>query len=81
MWVFENKTGKRTDATIENATEMVKKDGGFSCLWPRGTEKEEETEFKRLVALDESLIPTPPKPPADSQEVHVMRSRNKRDPE
>ena len=48
MWVFADRTGKRTEASEENACEMIKDDGGFSALWPRGTPEEEAFEFAAL---------------------------------
>lgn len=94
MWVYENKTGKVTEANEKNAREMVKKGGGFSALWPRGTDKEEEVEFERLVERERSIHgePEPEKrsaraeptkaaqkqAPPEKEEVHVLKSRKNR---
>ena len=48
MYVFADNTGKRTEASEENAREMIKDGGGFSALWPRGTPEEEAFEFAAL---------------------------------
>lgn len=48
MYVFADKTGKRTEASEDNAREMIKDGGGFSALWPRGTPEEETFEFEAL---------------------------------
>ena len=53
MWVFDAK-GKRTEATEENAAQMIVEGGGYSVLWPRGTPEQEAAEFEALLA-DPSL--------------------------
>lgn len=80
MWIFENGTGLRVTATIEDAREMVKDGGTHSVLWPRGSAAEEETEFKKREAADLALIPEPAKVEeknGEAVEVHQQRRRHR----
>lgn len=87
MWIFENGSGRRVTATLEDGPAMVADGSSHSCLWPRGSADEEAAELKRLIAADQSLIPGFGEPAKKeevvveeaSQEVHVRRRNTPRE--
>lgn len=86
MWIFENGSGRRVTASLEDGPAMVAEGSSHSCLWPRGSADEEAAELKRLIAADQSLIPGFGEPVKEevvveeaSQEVHVRRRNTPRE--
>ena len=70
MWVFD-KNGKKTEATAQNAEQMIAEGGGYSALWPKGNATEEKAEFYRLVEMDKAAAPAEPTP--EQARVHAAR--------
>lgn len=76
MWIYD-KTGRRVNATEQNARDMVEH-CEHSALWPKGGEAEEKAELDRQAAADRALIPEEAPPGEEkSPEVHMQRRHHR----